>query len=184
MARILAFLLLLMLPAVSFAGAADGLVPAGSLSKALALVEANRISDAMKTLATFRPDMATLGPYHYIYGRAFASARNPHEAASRYRRASIYASNAGLKELSLSLAAETELGMGYYHEAKADCLIFLKIFPNSARVRRVRVVLARSLSGTGRLSEALRQYDLAGNTPEGLYGKADTFQKMGMTREA
>ena len=78
MARILAFLLLLMPPAVSFAGATAGLVPTGSLSNALALVEANRISDAMKTLATFRPDMATLGPYHYIYGRAFASARNPH----------------------------------------------------------------------------------------------------------
>ena len=44
MARILSYLLLLMLPAVSFAGAADGLVPAGSLSNALALVEANRIS--------------------------------------------------------------------------------------------------------------------------------------------
>jgi hypothetical protein len=62
MARILSFLLFLMFPAVSFAGAADGLVPAGSLSNALALVEANRISDAIKTLATFRPDMATLGP--------------------------------------------------------------------------------------------------------------------------
>ncbi|MDA8180395.1 MAG: tetratricopeptide repeat protein [Desulfobacteria bacterium] len=184
MARIPAFLLLLMLPAVSFAGAVDVLIPAGTLSNALALVEANRISDAMKSLATFRPDMATLGPYHYIYGRAFASARNPHEAASRYRRASIYATNADLKELSLFLAAETELGMGYYYEAKTDCLIFLKKFPNSARARRVRAVLARSLFGTGRLSEALRQFDLAGNTSEALYGKADTFQKMGMTREA
>ncbi|HEX7523861.1 MAG TPA: tetratricopeptide repeat protein [Candidatus Deferrimicrobium sp.] len=184
MARILAYLLLLMLPAVSFAGVADGLVPAGSLSNALALVEANRISDAMKTLATFRPDMATLGPYHYIYGRAFASARNPHKAASSYRRASIYAANADLKELSLFLAAETELGMGYNYEAKADCLIFLKKFPNSARVRRVRIVLARSLFMTGRLSEAFRQFDLAGNTPEALYGKADTFQKMRMTTEA
>ena len=62
MARIPAFLLLLMLPAVSFAGAVDVLIPAGTLSNALALVEANRISDAMKSLATFRPDMATLGP--------------------------------------------------------------------------------------------------------------------------
>lgn len=184
MARILAFLLLLILPSVSFGGAADGLVPAGSLSKALALVEANRISDAMKTLVTFRPDMTTLGPYHYVYGRAFASAQNPHEAALSYRRASIYASNADLKELSLFLAAETELGMGYNCEAKADCLIFLKKFPNSARVRRVRVVLARSLFVTGRLSEALRQFDLAGNAPEALYGKANTFQKMGMTTEA
>ncbi|HEX7519880.1 MAG TPA: tetratricopeptide repeat protein [Candidatus Deferrimicrobium sp.] len=74
--------------------------------------------------------------------------------------------------------------MGYYYEAKTDCLIFLKKFPNSARVRRVRAVLARSLFGTGRLSEAVRQFDLAGKTPEALYGKADTLQKMGMTREA
>ncbi len=184
MARILSFLLLLALPAVSFAGAAEGLVPAGTLSNALALVEANRIPAAMKSLATFEPDMATLGPYHYIYGRAFASTRNPHDAAEHYRRASIYASNAELKQLSLFLAAETELGMGYHHEAKTDCRIFLKKFPNSARVRQVRYILARSLFATGRLPEALRQFDLAGNAPEALYGKADTFQKMGMTREA
>jgi len=184
MARIPAFLLLLMLPAVFFAEAADGLVPEGSLSKALALVEANRVPDAMKTLATFQPDMGTLGPYHYVYGRSFASARNPHEAASRYWRASIYASDAGLKELSLFLAAETEFGMGYYYEAKTRCLVFLKKFPNSSRVRRVRAMLAGSLFGTGRLSEALRQFDLAGDTPEALYGRADTLQKMGMTREA
>ena len=184
MARILAFLLLLMLPAVSFAGEADALVPAGTLSNALALVKANRISDAMKTLATFRPDMATLGPYYYIYGRAFASARNPHEAASHYRHASIYATNPELKEQSLFLAAETELGMEYYYEAKADCLNFLKKFPNSARVRRVRTVLAGSLFGIGLLPEALRQFTLAGSAPEALYGKADTFQKMGMTGEA
>jgi tetratricopeptide (TPR) repeat protein len=184
MARFLSFLLLLTLPVVSFAKAAEVRVPAGSLSNALALVEANRIPDAMKALATFRPDMESLGPYYYVYGRAFASARNPHEAASRYRRASIYASDAELKERSLFLAAETELSMGYYYEAKTDCLIFLKIFPNSARVRRVRAMLARSLSGTGRLSEALRQFALAGNAPEALYGEADTLQKMGMTREA
>lgn len=184
MGRALTYLLLLVLPAVSFAGAADGLVPAGPLSNALALVEANRIPDAMNTLATFRPDMATLGPYHYIYGRAFASARNQHEAAWHYRRASMYTSNASLKELSLFLAAETELGMGYFHEAKTDCLIFLKKFPDSARVRQVRSVLARSFFGIDRLPEALRQFDLAGNAPEALYGKAATFQKMGMTREA
>ncbi len=184
MAHIPTILLLLMLPAVCFADSAGALVPAGSLSHALSLVETNRIPDAMKSLAAFRPDMETLGPYHYIYGRAFISARNPHEAASRYRRASIYASNPDLKELSLFLAAETELGMGYYYEARTHCLIFLKKFPNSARVRRVRTVLARSLSGTGRLSEALGQFDLAGNAPEVLYGRADTLQKMGMTREA
>ena len=184
MARILTFLLLLTLPAVSFAGVAEGMSPGGSLPNALALVEANRIPEAMKILATFRPDMATLGSYHYIYGRAYASARKPHEAASHYWRASIYASDPDLKERSLFLAAETMFGIGYYYEAKTDCLLFLKKFPNSARVRRVRVVLARSLFGTGRLSEALRQFDLAGNAPESLYGKADTFQKMGMTREA
>jgi len=184
MAHFPTILLLLMLPAVCFADAAGGLVPAGSLSHALSLVETNRIPDAMKSLAAFRPDMETLGPYHYIYGRAFISARNPHEAASRYRRASIYASNPDLKELSLFLAAETELGMGYYYEARIHCLIFLKKFPNSPRIRRVRTVLARSLYGTGRLSEALRQFDLAGNAPEVLYGRADTLQKMGMTREA
>lgn len=184
MTRIPAYLLLLVLPAVSFAGAADGLVPSGPLSSALALVEANRIPEAKKTLEAIRPDMATLGPLHYIQGRVSASSRNPHEAASHYRRASIYSSNAGLKELSLFLAGETELGMGYFYEAKTDCLVFLKKFPDSARVRRVRAVLARSLSGTGRHAEALRQFDLAGDAPEVLYGKADTFQKMGMTREA
>lgn len=184
MARISAFLLLLILPGVSFAGTVAGFVPAGPLSNALALVEANRIPDAMKTLAAIRPDMPTLGPYHYVYGRAFASARNPHEAASSYRRASIYASDAGLKEQSLFLAAETELGMGYNYEAKTSCLVFLKRFPDSARVRRVRYMLAMSLFGTGRLPEALRQFEQAGNAPEVLYGKADTFQKMGKTREA
>ncbi|MFA6149047.1 MAG: tetratricopeptide repeat protein [bacterium] len=184
MARISAILLLLFLPAVSFAGTADGQVPPGPLSNALALVETNRIPGAMKTLAAFRPDMATLGPYHYVYGRASASARKPHEAAWHYRRASIYSSSADLKERSLFLAAETELGMGYYFEAKTSSLVFLKKFPDSARVRRVRYVLARSLFGTGRLPEALRQFELAGNAPEALYGKADTFQKMGKTREA
>jgi len=42
----------------------------------------------------------------YRAGR-LPSAGNPHEAASRYRRASIYASDPDLKELALFLAAET-----------------------------------------------------------------------------
>jgi len=32
----------------------------------LPLVEANRVPDAMKTLAAFHPEMATLGPYYYV----------------------------------------------------------------------------------------------------------------------
>jgi tetratricopeptide (TPR) repeat protein len=184
MVRIPAILLVLALPAVSFAGASGGLVPVGHLSNAIALIEANRAPEAMKILDAIRPDFTTLGAYHYVSGRVFAASRNPLLAASHYRHAAIYATGTELKEISLFLAAETELGMGYRFEAKMDCLLFLKKFPNSALIPKVRLLLARSIAEVGRFREAIRQFELAGNTPEALYGKANSLQRMGMTREA
>jgi tetratricopeptide (TPR) repeat protein len=177
-------LVLLALPAVCLAGSPAVLVPPGPLSSALTLVESNKVPEAMKALASYRPEYKELGTYHYVYGRGCAASGDPLEAASHYRRASIYATVPALMETALFLAAETEFGMGYRFEAKTDCLIFLKKFPDSWLAGKARILLGRSLAGIGRHRDAIRQFELAGDSPEGLYGKANALQGMGMTAEA
>jgi tetratricopeptide (TPR) repeat protein len=177
-------ILLLALAAPAFAGTGSEIVPAGPLSHALALVEANRLPDAMKVLAPIRPDMALLGPYHYVYGRIFSAARDPRDAAAHFWRAGIYATNPALKERSRFLAAEADFRIGNFFESATACRLFLKKYPDSPRVAQARVLLAESLQEVGRSKEAVRQFELAGKTGEALYGKANALQEMGKTREA
>ncbi len=178
------FLVLIALPAASFSGPPGVSVPPGPIAAALSLVESNKIPEAMQALAALQPEIKALGAYHYVYGRAHEASRNPLEAASHFRRSSLYAADSALKETSLFLAIEAESGMGYHFEAVTDCRIFLKKFPDSALSGKVRILLARSLSGTGRFREAARAFDQAGRSAEALYGKANALQRMGMTSEA
>jgi len=184
MYRNVLLLLLLSLPAASIAGSSADGVPPGPLADALALVEANRVQDALKALGALQPGFGALGPYHFVHGKAFSASGNPLEGASHYRRAYIYATDPALRENALFLAAQAEHGMGYQAEAMGDFSIFLKKFPDSPRAGKVRILLARSLAEGGRLREALRQFDLCGNGAEALYGKANTLQRMGNTRDA
>jgi tetratricopeptide (TPR) repeat protein len=185
MSRFRTFLLVLIaFPAISFSGPLPAHVPPGPIAAALSLVESKKVPEAMKILASLQPEIGALGPYHYVYGRAHDASRNRLEASSHYRRASLYATDPGLKETSLFLAIEAESGMGYHFEAKSDCLIFLKKFPDSALSGKIRILLARSFVGIGRSREAVRQFDQAGRSAEALYGKANVLQRMGMTSDA
>jgi tetratricopeptide (TPR) repeat protein len=185
MARFLPYLLALtLLPGVCGAAAPAVTIPDGPISTALALVDGNKAPEAVKALSSIRPAFAELGAWHYVLGRALAASDHTLEAADHYRRASVYSNDPSLQEKALFMAAEAEFRMGYRFEAKTDCLIFLKRFPQSAQEGKVRTLLGRSLSGIGRHHEAVRQFDLAGGSAEALFGKANALQRMGMTVEA
>lgn len=185
MSRFLLHLVALsLLPGVCLASAPALTIPDGPIASALALVDGNKAPEAMKALSSLRPAFAQLGPFHYVYGRALAASGDSLEAALHYRRASVYSGDASFQEKALLMAAEAEFRMGYRFEAKTDCLIFLKRFPQSPREGEVRTLLGRSLSGIGRHHDAVRQFDLAGGSAEALFGKANALQRMGMTIEA
>lgn len=185
MARFLPYLLVLtLLPGVCGAAEPAVTIPDGPIASALALVDGNRAAEALKALSSVRPAFAELGAHHYVLGRALAASGRPLEAAGHLRRASVYSNDPFLREQALFMAAEANFLMGYRFEAKTDCLIFLKRFPQSAQEGRVRILLGRSLSGIGRHHEAVRQFDLAGSSAESLFGKANALQRMGMTVEA
>jgi tetratricopeptide (TPR) repeat protein len=185
MSRFLPYLLALaLLPGVCGAAPPAVTIHDGPIASALALVDGNRAPEAMKALSSIRPPFSELGAYHYVLGRAFEASGQTLEAAGHYRRASVYSGDPSLQEKALFMAAEAEFRMGYRFEAKTDCLIFLKRFPQSAQEAKVRTLLGRSLSGIGRHQEAVRQFNLAGPSAEALFGKANALQRMGMTIEA
>lgn len=185
MSRIAPYLLVFaLIPGLCLAAAPAVPIPAGPLASALALVEGNKVPDAIKALTSLHPGIQELGPYHYVYGRALAASGNPMEAALHYRRASVYAADTTLQERALLMAAEAEFDMGYRFEAKTNCLIFLKRFPESNLAGKVRTLLGRSLAAMGRHHDAVRQFDLAGISAEALFGKANALQRSGMTIEA
>jgi len=185
MLRVLSCLLIL----AAFAGTCFGELPEihvsnGPIASALVLIEEKRVYAAIDELEAYTPEFYELGYYHYALARAQDIAGEPAKAAFHYRLASIYATQEELEEMALLLAAEAEFSAGYRFEAKNSCVIFLKKFPNSNLGGRVRILLGRSLASTGRHREAIRQFEMVGNTPEALFGKANTLQRMGMTAEA
>jgi len=185
MSRFLPYLLVLtLLPGLCLAAAPAVPIPPGPILSALVLVDGQKVPEAMKILTSLDPGLPELGAYHFVYGRALAASGDPLAAALHYRRASVYATDPALQETALLMAAETEFAMGYRFEAKTNCLIFLKRFPESKQAGKVRTLLGRSLAGIGRHHDAVRQFDLAGLSAEALFGKANALQRMGMTIEA
>jgi len=185
MLRLLSCLLIL----AALAGPCFGELPEihvsdGPIASALALIEEKRVYAAIDELESYTPEFYELGYYHYALARAMDIADNPAKAAFHYRLASMYATQEELEEMALLLSAEAEFSAGYRFEAKNSCVIFLKKFPNSGLEGRVRILLGRSLASIGRHREAIRHFEMAGNTPEALFGKANTLQRMGMTAEA
>ncbi|MCL1926682.1 MAG: tetratricopeptide repeat protein [Syntrophorhabdaceae bacterium] len=159
-------------------------IPDGPIASAMALVEGKHPFPAIKELESYTPEFSELSHYYYVFGHAQDAAGDLTKAASSYRFASLYATEAVLQETALLLAAETELNAGYRFEAKNICEIFLKRFPNSDMTDKVRILLGRSLAGIGRYRDAIRQFEMAGDAPRALFGKANTLQRMGMTSEA
>jgi len=183
MLRILSCLLI----PVVFAGVCFGAevhVSDGPIASALSMVEEKRVYAAIEELESFTPEFHDLGSYHYVLGRALDIADEYVRAAFHYRFAYMYATQDELEEAALLLAAEAEFKAGYHFEAKNRCVIFLNKFPDSAMTDKVRILLGRSLANIGRHREAIRQFEMAGNTPEALFGRANTLQRMGMTAEA
>ena len=184
MLRVLYILLILAALGGNCFGAGEIDVPDGPIASALLLVEDRRASEAVNMLESLSPEFSELGPYYYVYGRAMALAGDPVKAAHFYRLSSMYSVQPEMQEEMLLLAAETEFNAGYRFEAKNRCRIFLNRFPGSALTDRVHILMGRILASIGRRHDAIIVFEMVGDSPEALFGKANTLQSMGMTIEA
>ena len=184
MLRVLYSLLILVAFATNCFGAQEKItVPDGPIASALLLVNEKRTPEAISILESLSPELSELGPYYYVYGRAIA-AGDPVKSAYFLRLSSVYSIEPEMQEATLLMAAETEFRAGYSFEAKNSCRIFLRRFPDSVLKDRIHILLGRILANISLRHDAIIQFEKAGNTPEALFGKANTLQSMGMTIEA
>lgn len=154
------------------------------VKKAWELIEKQRTIDAINALSGFSPDKASLASYHFTYAKAYAQISRINDAMEHLRLAFIYSQEKSDKELILFERATTYANNKYYDEAVLCFRIFLKQFPESNLREEAHLGLAESLYYIGRFNDAFTFFQKSGNSFRALYGKADTLQAMGRTKEA
>lgn len=154
------------------------------LQKALELLNSGKHSEAVKSLSDIKPGPESLAQYHFIYAKALISANRLNDVLEHLRSAYLYSPKGGMKELLLLERAEVYLKMKYFDEAKNIYLIFLKKYPESEHIRKAYTGFARCSFMTGAFRDAIAYYEKAGNLPDAMFGRANTFQRTGMIKEA
>lgn len=154
------------------------------VKKAWELIEKQRTIDAINALSGFSPDKDSLASYHFTYAKAYAQIGRVNDAMEHLRLAFIYSQDKNDKELILFERANTYANNKYYDEAALCFRTFLKQFPESKLREEAYLGLAESLYNIGRFNDAFMFFQKSGNSFRALYGKADTMQAMGKTKEA
>ncbi len=161
-----------------------GLIP-DKLKSMWTLLESGNFYAVLKELPNFKPDdVPSRAAYYYILARADRMSGQLFDAVKHLRLAYIYASDKGLKELALLRRAEVYTEQKLFREARADYIMLIKQFPDSANRKITELGLAESLYHTDMYREALPHYRESGSTGASMFGLANCLQKMGKTDEA
>lgn len=118
-----------------------------------------------------------------LQGRALRESGRQAEALSHYRSAYRRTSGGARAPILLEIA-QCCLEMSYYPEAAGYARLLLRLYPAAPEVPAARLLLARSLSASGRGVEALDVLDGLSGVPEAEYCRANTLQRMGRTLDA
>lgn len=171
------------MPLHSWAETIDDIIKPQQLKKAWDLLKIQKPQEAINIISEYKPDDLSLPYYYFVYGKALREIKKTSLAVEHLRKAYIY-STGDLRALALLERASTYIDMGYFYEARIDYLRFIKEFSDSKYIQQAYLGLAMSLSEIGLLRDALRHYELAGDTPDAVLGKANTLQAVGMVKEA
>ncbi len=171
------------MPINSWAESIDDIIKPQQLKKAWDLLKEHKPQEAINTISEYQADDSSLPYYYFIYGKTLREIKKTSMAVENLRMAYIY-STGDLKALSLLERAHSYLDMEYFYEARIDYLRFIKEFPDSKYIQQAHLGLAKSMSAIGLLREALRHYELASDTPDAVFGKANTLQRLMMMKEA
>ncbi len=150
------------------------------LREALRAIEAKRIYEALRILSRHIPSDRERPLYYYIKGKALLEVKRHREAIDYLHRAYITAKDGRLREYALFERGLGYLKAGFYYEASANFMLFIRLFPESSLIRDAYIYYARSSLKTGRYVEALSYYRRIEEGPEVIFGKAEVFQRLGL----
>jgi tetratricopeptide (TPR) repeat protein len=140
---------------------------------------------AISELAESKPyEVESLAVYHFINGEALSSIKRYFDAIEQLRLSYIYASDERLKEVSLIKRADVYAKLGFVYEAKNNYAVFIKDYPSSKYLPKAHLGIANCLSEIGYFTEAVKHYEMAGNTPEVMFNMANALQKLDKVDEA
>lgn len=162
----------------------EGVSPPAAFESARQLLGAKKPGEAITVLSSYIPSPSELSSYHYLYAKALEGSQKTYDAIPHYTLAYLYADERGERERLLLEWAETYQKMKYHQEAALCYRSFLREFPNSPLRNKVYLHLADTLLRIGLYYDALSIYEKAGDSIEALFGKANTLQEMGKTKEA
>jgi tetratricopeptide (TPR) repeat protein len=162
----------------------EGASSPSALESARQLLDAKRPGEAKTVLSGYMPSPSELSSYHYLYAKALEGSQKTYDAIPHYTLAYLYAAESGEREKLLLERAETYRKMKYHQEAALCYRSFVSEFPNSPLRNKVYLRLADTLLTLGLYHDALSFYEKAGDSIEALFGKANTLQEMGRTKEA
>jgi tetratricopeptide (TPR) repeat protein len=149
------------------------------------LLEAGHFYAVLKELPLHKPeDAESLAAFYYIYARANIIAKEYLDAVKYLRLAYIYGTDNSLKEFALIKRAEVYTKLGFFHEARADYLVFIRDFPSSEFIEMAHHGLAENLYKIGLFREALKHYKKGGTEPAVLFGMANALQKLEKVEDA
>lgn len=171
------------MPINSWAEPIDDIIKPQQLKKAWDLLKDRKPQEAINTISEYQTDDSSLPYYYFIYGKALREIKKASMAVENLRKAYIY-STGDLRALSLIERAHSYFDMEYFYEAGTDYRRFIKEFPDSKYIQQAHLGLAKSMSAIGLLREALRHYELVGDIPDAVFGKANTLQRLMMIKEA
>jgi len=151
-----------------------------TLQKALDAIDEGMNYKALRLLSRYRPSEEELPRYYYLKGRALEGAKRYSQAIGYLNRAYITAKDKALKEDALFERGVAYLMSGFNYEAASNFRLFIKLYPESALIRKAYLNYAQASLKTGNYVEALAYFRKVSDTPEAVFGKAEVFQRLGL----
>jgi tetratricopeptide (TPR) repeat protein len=170
---ILAFLLVGSIGSTAFAGG-------DIIDDAWKSIQSNTPYDGITKLRSYHPHEKERARYHYVFGRGLVEMKRYPEAVSHLTEAYITADSKPLKEASLYYRGLAYLRGGFSYEAASALKVFIEQYPDSALIRDAYANYARASLDINDFVNAMRYFKLAGDTPDGLFGKAEVFHRLGL----
>ncbi len=178
------FFLFSLLQHLSFATKGGGSSPQSEdLTKVSELIKSGELRKGLSLLQSVRPIAEERGLYHLLYAKVLIGLNRYYEAFEHLQRAVSYGTGR-IKEEAHFKRADLYARMRFYPEATVAYRLLLRLFPESQYKREAFYGIAESLRAQGLYQEALKYYEMAGDSMAVQFGKANTLHLMGRISEA
>lgn len=162
----------------------DDSVKTDVIGKAMELIRLQRPREAIGILSVYKPAVKDIVSYHHTYAKALKASGKDLDSIDHLRLAYLYSPPGEAKELLLLERADAYIGIRFYSEAALWYRIFMRNFPAFRNIGRVQQGLGDALYNLGFFNEAILHYEKAGDSPQALFGKANSLQAKGKTGSA